>query len=138
MPRQGNDVGEVGQRRSMPKRSQRRAVALSAASLAAILVCAVEAGAQDRPEFGEAAACASPPSAASPCEIRARRVMREHRPLWRRVLALPADALELAFWPLQQTLFWMERYDVPGRVRDAALEPIDALTGAAPEAGRTP
>jgi hypothetical protein len=128
MPRQAGGVGDVQQRRSsMPKRRQRRAARLCATALTAILVCAAEAvcSGEDRPGSGEAAAVTSP------CEIRERRVMREERPLWRRVLALPADVLEVAFWPLRQTLFWMERDDIPDRVRDAALLPIGALTGTA-------
>jgi hypothetical protein len=136
MPRHRSEVADVEQRRSsMPKRRQRHAARLCAARLTVILLYAAAgaSGAQDFPWPGEGRAFTATPSVASPCEIRERRVMREERPFWRRVLALPADALELAFWPLRQTIFWMERDDVPGRVRDAALYPIEALTGAGPE-----
>jgi len=52
--------------------------------------------------------------------------------LWRRGLALPADLLELTAWPLKQTLFWMERADVPGRIEDAVLYPVRRLRGEDP------
>ena len=61
--------------------------------------------------------------------MRARRLYREEEPLWRRALALPADLLELTAWPLKQTLFWMERDDVPERIEDAVMFPIRLVRG---------
>jgi len=64
-----------------------------------------------------------------PDEVRARRFYREEDPLWRRALMVPADLLELTAWPLRQTLFWMERHDVPEQIEDAVMFPIRKLRG---------
>jgi hypothetical protein len=62
-------------------------------------------------------------------ELRERRLFQEEVPLWRRALALPADLLELTAWPLKQTLFWMERHDIPERIEDGVLFPVRRLRG---------
>src|SRR5262245_59462809 len=131
MPRHGSDVEDVEQRRSgTPNGVRPRATPLCVAVLTALLACwAARRGAESDRASRDGAHSPESQSLASPCEIRERRVMREERPLWRRALALPADALEVTFWPLRQTLFWMERDDVPDRMRDTALHPIGVLTG---------
>jgi len=71
------------------------------------------------------------PSASVPSaeEVRAQRFFRGDEPLWRRALGLPADVLLLTAWPLQQTLFWMERIDLPDRIEDGVTYPVRRLRG---------
>jgi hypothetical protein len=62
-------------------------------------------------------------------EVRAERYFREEHPLWQRALALPADVLAATAWPLRQTLFWMERIDLPERIEDAVMAPYRFARG---------
>jgi hypothetical protein len=62
-----------------------------------------------------------------PDEMRERRLVREERPLWQEVLALPDDALLLLGWPLKHTLFWAERINLPDRIADFWLYPVHHL-----------
>jgi hypothetical protein len=62
-----------------------------------------------------------------PDEVRERRLVREERPLWQTVLALPNDALLLLGWPLKHTLFWAERVNLPDRIADFWLYPVHHL-----------
>jgi hypothetical protein len=50
------------------------------------------------------------------------------------MLALPADFLELTFWPLRETLFWMERIDLPGRLSHVVVHPTERASGPEPSA----
>jgi len=49
-------------------------------------------------------------------EVRARRLVREERPLWREALALPNQVLLLLAWPLEHALFWAEDARLHNRV----------------------
>ena len=79
--------------------------------------------------IGSMAATAEQAALPSADEVRERRLFREEDPLWRRAFALPADALRLSFWPLQQTLFWVERINLPERIADAVMFPVRAVRG---------
>ena len=79
--------------------------------------------------LGSMAAPAEQAALPSADEVRERRLYREENPLWRRAFALPADALRLGFWPLQQTLFWVERVNLPERIVDAVMFPVRAVSG---------
>ena len=59
-----------------------------------------------------------------PEEVRARRLFHEERPLWRSALALPADALSVAAWPIEKALVWIEDVNLPERVERAVSAPF--------------
>jgi hypothetical protein len=80
-----------------------------ALSLAACLAVAPLARADDLP---------------SADELRERRLFREERPLWRKILAAPAGVPIVLTWPLKQMLFWAERVDLPDRISDAVRAPF--------------
>jgi hypothetical protein len=62
-------------------------------------------------------------------EVRERRLIREETPLWRQVLALPADAFLLVTWPLKHALFWAESVRLDRRIGDVVLYPVRRLRG---------
>ena len=64
--------------------------------------------------------------------MRAERVIHEERPLWRRALALPDDALLVAAWPLKQALFWAEANHLDDRIGDFFCAPFRRRGGAEP------
>jgi hypothetical protein len=72
-------------------------------------------------------ALADPPL--PPAEVRARRLVREERPLWREALALPSDALLLLAWPLEKGLMWAEGVHLDDRLEDFVLFPIRRAKG---------
>jgi hypothetical protein len=126
-------VGDVEQRgRDMPKRkpvlSQPMVASAATALLLALLSTAILAS------LPRNCGAAEPGDVASPAEVRARRLFREEDPIWRRMLALPADFLELTFWPLRETLFWMERIDLPGRLKQVVVHPTERASGPEPSA----
>lgn len=63
-------------------------------------------------------------TAMTPEDVRAARRIREERPLWRSALALPETALRILLWPLEQSVYWAERVDLPDRVEQVIGAPF--------------